>query len=122
LEQATLDSKTYWLSDNTKVTTQKSPFALLLSIYDEYTIAYKDRGAISEARDIERMISMGNALTAVIILNGKVAGAWNKALKKNTVEIRLNPFRKFNEDEQEALESEVARYGKFVGIPAVLVK
>lgn len=122
LKQATLDGKTYWFSDNAKVSTQKSPFALLLSIYDEYTIAYKDRGAISEARDIERMISMGNALTAVIILNGRLAGSWNKSLKKNMVEIRLNPFRKLSKDEQEALESEVARYGKFVGIPAVLVK
>jgi hypothetical protein len=36
---------------------------ILLSIYDEYTIAYKDRGDISEERDIEKMISMGNALT-----------------------------------------------------------
>lgn len=68
------------------------------------------------------MISMGNVLTAVIILNGKVAGTWNKALKKNTIEIRLNPFRKLNEDEKEAIESEVARYGKFVDIPAVLVE
>ena len=65
---------------------------------------------------------MGNALTAVIILNGKVAGTWDKTLKKSTVEIRLNPFWEFDKDEQEALESEVARYGKFVGIPAVLVK
>lgn len=122
LKQATLDGKTYWFSANTKVTAQKSPSAFLLSIHDEYTIAYKDRGDISGARDIERMISVGNALTAVIILNGKVAGTWNKALKKNTVEIRLSPFRKFSKDEQEALESEVARYGTFVGIPAVLVK
>jgi hypothetical protein len=122
LEQATLDGKTYWFLTHTEVTTPESPSAFLLSIYDEYTIAYKDRGDISEARDIERMISTGNALTAVIILNGKVAGTWDKSLKKNTVEIRLNPFRKLNEDEQEALESEVARYGEFVGIPAVLVK
>jgi hypothetical protein len=45
---------------------------VLLSIYDEYTIAYKDISDISEAGDIERMISRGNALAAVIILNGKV--------------------------------------------------
>jgi hypothetical protein len=122
LEQATLDGKTYWFSTHTEVTTPKSPFAFLLSIYDEYTIAYKDRGHISETRDIERMISMGNALTAVIILNGKVAGTWNRTLKKSTVEIRLNPFRQLDEEEQEALESEVARYGTFIGIPAVLVK
>ncbi len=121
LEQATFDGKTYWFPTSTNVTAPESASAFLLSIYDEYTIAYKDRSDISEARDIERMISMGNALTAVIILNGKVAGTWNKSLKKSTVEIRLNPFRNLNKDEQEALETEVARYGKFVGIPAVLV-
>lgn len=122
LEQATLNGKTYWFSAFTKVTASKLPSAFLLSIYDEYTIAYKDRSDISEARGIERMISMGNALTAVIILNGKVTGTWSKGLKKNVVEIKLSPFRKFNSDEQKALESEVARYAKFVGIPAVLVK
>ena len=123
LEQATFDGKTYyWFSAETEVTAPKMPSAFLLSIYDEYTIAYKDRGDISEARDIERMISMGNALTAVIILNGKVAGTWDKTLKKNAVEIRLNPFRNLNKEEQEALESEVSRYGKFVGISATLVK
>jgi Winged helix DNA-binding domain len=122
LEQTTFDGKTYWFPISTNVTVPNSPSALLLSIYDEYTIAYKDRSDISEARDIERMISMGNALTAVIILNGKVAGTWNKALKKNTVEIRLNPFWNLNKEEHEALESEVARYGEFVGITTVLVE
>lgn len=123
LKQATFDGKTYyWSSTQAEVAIPKMPSAFLLSIYDEYTIAYKDRGDISEARDIEKMISMGNALTAVIIINGKVAGTWDKILKKNAVEIRLNPFWKLKKDEQEALESEVARYGKFVGIPAVLVK
>lgn len=67
------------------------------------------------------MISMSNALNAVIILDGKVAGTRNKSLKKNRVEIRLNPFRKFRKDEQEAVESEVNRYSEFVGISAVLI-
>jgi hypothetical protein len=121
LEQATRDGRTYWFAPRDEVKTLDSPSALLLSVYDEYTIAYRDRGDISEARDVERMLSMGNALTAVIILNGRVAGTWNKVRKKNSVEIRLNPFRTPDKDEQEALESEVGRYGKFVGIPAVIV-
>lgn len=96
------------------------PSAFLLSIYDEYAIAYKDRSDISEAQDIERMISKGNALTSVIILNGKVVGSWKKVLKKNKIEITLNPFRKLDKEEFEALEYEVARYGKFLGVSAVL--
>jgi hypothetical protein len=122
LEQATCDSKTYWFSPpSAKVESLKSRSTFLLSIYDEYTIAYKDRSDLSEARDVERMISMGNALTAVISLNGKVAGTWKKTITKNRIEIRLHPFREFTKREQKELESEVARYGKFVGTPAVLI-
>lgn len=130
LEQVTFEDKTYWffthkimteISNHSKMTEKKSQSAFLLSIYDEYTIAYKDRSDISEARDIEKMISMGNSLTAVIILDGKVAGTWNKTLKKNKIEIRINPYRKLNKEEQEALEAEISRYGKFVGVPAFLL-
>ena len=121
LNPTILNGKTYWFFPHAEMTVPDSPSALLLSIYDEYTIAYKDRGDISEERYIERMISMGNALTAVILLNGRVAGTWHKAMKKNSVEISLDPFRKPDSAEQDALESEVARFGKFLGKPAVIV-
>jgi hypothetical protein len=120
LQKATLDGRTYWYSPHADVTTPDPPSVFLLSIYDEYTIAYKDRRDISETRDIERMISLGNALTAVIIINGRVAGTWKRALKRETIEISLKPFRKLDYDEQEAVESEVTRYGNFFRIPAVL--
>ncbi len=119
MSTATLDGKTYWFSPPAgKI--PDPPRALLLSVYDEYTIAYKDRSDISEARYIERMISMGNALTAVIVLNGKVAGTWHRATKNNLVEISLNPFRVPDDAEQEGLEAEVARYGKFFGMTTVI--
>ena len=121
LEQATHDGRTYWFSPRERVKTPDLPSALLLSVYDEYTIAYRDRGDISGAREIERMISMGNAQTAVIILNGRVAGTWSKRRKKNSVWIRLDPFRILDPDEQNALETEVERYGLFFGTSAVLV-
>jgi hypothetical protein len=120
LEQATVNGRVYWFSPPEEAVTLDSPSVLLLSIYDEYTIAYRDRGDISEVRDIERMISMGNALTAVIMLNGRVAGTWNKVRKKNSVGIRLNPFWALDNEEQKALESQVERYGEFFGITAVI--
>ncbi|WP_440951223.1 winged helix DNA-binding domain-containing protein [Methanosphaerula subterraneus] len=122
LEQAILDGRTYWFSPHAETTARDSPSTFLLSLYDEYTIAYKDRRDFSETRDIERMIARGNALTAVIVINGRVAGTWKKALKKRSIEIIVNPFRILNDDEQEAVESEVSRYGKFFGIPAVLAE
>ena len=93
LNQVELDKKTYWFPHHSETAIPNAPRALLLSVYDEYTIAYRDRSDISDARDIERMISRGNALTAVIVLNGRVAGTWKRATKRDSVEIRLNPFR-----------------------------
>jgi hypothetical protein len=67
------------------------------------------------------MIAMGNALTAVIVLNGRVEGTWTKALTKDSVGIRLDPFRELNNNEREAVEAQVERYGRFFAIPAVIV-
>ena len=116
LKQATLNGKTYWFQRNIEAPSQHfhENQAFLLSIYDEYSIAYKDRSDISEKRDIERMLAMGNALTAVIILDGKVVGTWKRALKKDTAEIILNPFKKFTEIEQRSINKAAKRYGDFL--------
>ena len=120
LNQTNFNGKTYWFSSETKdegfdlSTFDSAPQAFLLSLYDEYTIAYKDRSDISEKRAIERMISMGNALTAVIILDGKAVGTWKRFLKENSVEIKLNPFEKLNEDKIELIKEAAEKYGKFL--------
>ncbi|KQC05824.1 MAG: hypothetical protein APR55_05565, partial [Methanolinea sp. SDB] len=121
LDHATFDDRTYWFPPKQDDSIPDPPLALLLPIYDEYTLAYKDRSDISQARDIERMIVRGNEMTAVIVLGGKVAGTWRKSTLRDLVEIRLNPFREPDGDEAEALELEVVRYGRFVGKEAVVV-
>lgn len=118
LESATVDSKLYWFTPSSRVAMPKAPFARLLSIYDEYTIAYKDRSYLGDGRIAEKLIAMGNALTSVIILDGKIAGTWKRELKTNSVELALSPFQKPTKAEMRAIEAEVERYGKFLGLPA----
>jgi|WetSurMetagenome_2_1015567.scaffolds.fasta_scaffold935547_1 hypothetical protein len=62
------------------------------------------------------MISLGNALTAVVLLNGMGAGTRKRAIKKDSMEIMMKYFRDLDNDEQEAIESDVARYGRFFGV------
>ncbi|MEK7572140.1 MAG: winged helix DNA-binding domain-containing protein [Patescibacteria group bacterium] len=121
LASETIATKTYWFSSAKKAQEQTLPKAYLLSIFDEYTIAYKDRTALSEKRDIERMISMGNALLAVIILDGKVVGAWKRLLKKDRVVIQLSPFREREKAEYTALEQAAKRYSEFIELPTETV-
>jgi hypothetical protein len=126
LENATFNGKTYWFfpQDSKQAslgdTCDHDNQAFLLSVYDEYGIAYKDRSDISPKRDIERMLSMGNALTAIIVLGGKAVGTWKRVLRKGTVEIILAPFRKLNKEETAAVRKAAKRYGEYLNKEVVM--
>ena len=115
-----IDGKTYWFSPGSVAALAKAPAALLLSIYDEYTIAYRDRSALGGERYIERLLAMGNALTSVIIFKGKIAGTWQRAFKRGKIEITANPFERLRKDQREALGAAASRYGRFHQMPGVL--
>ncbi len=115
LVEETVEGKTYWLLGKTKKLKLKSPQAFLLSIYDEYTIGYKDRTALGEQRYFEKLILMGNALTAVMVLDGKIVGTWKKETQRKQIRIKLNPFKQLEVGERDAFEKSAERYGKFIG-------
>lgn len=116
-----IDGKTYWFSPEARPARLPSPTAWLLSIFDEYTIAYNDRSALSEKRYLEKMLTMGTALTAVLILDGKVAGTWKRAVQKKQVAITLDPFQPLSAAEHDAIEAAAARYGKFLERPCTVI-
>lgn len=116
LERLETVGKTYWYFPSSF--RAKNPAALLMSIFDEYTIAYKDRSDIGSG-DIERMLSSGAAVLSAIVLDGKIAGSWKRVLQKNEVRFELKPFRQLSSKEVEAIAEQVERYGKFIGLPSV---
>lgn len=118
LEQTTLNQKSYyWIPGDHPVPSPGKPCVYLLSIFDEYIIAYKDRQALSSNGVADNLFTSGNALTAVIILNGQVAGTWRKTLKDNTLELELRLFSKLTPKEDKALQAAIDRYGAFTGLP-----
>jgi hypothetical protein len=115
LIQETVNDKTYWMtakSGNQSIRTN----AFLLSIYDEYTIAYRDRSDLSSERYVEKLIRMGNALTAVIVIDGQIAGTWKRKVDKGKAEVSTNLFRKLNKAEQIALQKAETSYKNFFEI------
>jgi hypothetical protein len=117
------DGKTYWRSPGRQKPEGGKPgagVALLLSIYDEYTIAYRDRSALGAERPLERLISMGNALTSVLVQDGIITGTWKRVLTKAKVEITVSPFRAPRQAEKEAIRAAASAYGAFLGLPVGL--
>jgi hypothetical protein len=117
LEQEEVEGKVYWFAPSANSYSIKSPCAHLLSIYDEYTIAYKDRDALGGKRYVEKLLAMGNALTSVVTIDGIIVGTWKRTVHKDSITIFLRLFEKHTPSEMKAIEREASLYGKFLNMP-----
>jgi hypothetical protein len=119
LHQEVIAGQTYWFAnwsaDNALPPREPSPTAYLLSIYDEYTIGYKDRSAIVTVEDGERLVAMGNALQNVIVIDGQIVGTWRRELTARRAIVEVSPFRPFTEEERDAVDVASRQYEAFLG-------
>jgi hypothetical protein len=94
---------------------------LLLPNYDEYLIAYKDRGAVVEdARAANIVARSGGAFPHHLVIDGRLVGSWARTLKENSVVIDVAPYRKLAPAQTRAVMSAADCYGDFLGLPLTL--
>jgi hypothetical protein len=117
LEAIVVRGDTYWSRPDTPASPAASPIVHLLPAYDEYTIAYKEHSAILNPDYRELVVA---AFGVVIVIDGRIAGAWKRVVEKDHVRLTLRPFRALSETEQQALALAQQRYSAFLGKPIVL--
>jgi len=115
-----IDGQIYWFKEPESSVDISSPIIHLLSVFDEYISSYKDRSAMANAKDAEKMVSMGNDLTYIILLNGQAIGTWKRIVKKKEVTITPNFFIPLKKVEKEAFIHTAEEYGKFLDLPVVI--
>lgn len=116
-----IDGRASWSAASAPAVRKPSPAAYLLPNYDEYIVAYTDRRAAFDTVPIEKLDARGNILfNHMIAIDGRVVGTWRRVLKKGTMVVDATLFRAIGAAEREAVEGEVARYGRFLGMPAAL--
>jgi hypothetical protein len=119
LQSAEIDGETTWSPPEAGPAKTRSRSALLISVYDEYISSYKDRRAIADGDHASRLFTMGNALTAVILIGGRIVGTWRRVLRRESVLIGIHPFGRMTETEARTVTAAAARYGRFLGLPVV---
>ena len=121
LQQETIDGRTHWRAKARVTAASKGCAALLLPNYDEYLIAYKDRGAVVEdARAANIVARSGGAYPHHLVIDGRLAGSWTRTLKENSVMIEVAPYRKLTPAQTRAVMSAADCYGDFLGLPLTL--
>ena len=115
-----IDGQTYWFKEDEKAVKIKSPIIHLLSIYDEYISGYKDRTAMGGEKYAEKLSLMGNDLTYIITLDGKIIGTWKRTLEKNKVIIKPDFFMLLKKTEKEAFTQTAEQYGAFLNLSVII--
>ena len=121
LQKELVDGRTYWFARSFGHTKSTPPVFDLVQGYDEYIMSY------SESRDLLRPQENANVLPTsesaflhVVLLDGRVIGRWRHFLTKDHVVVEARIDRALSPPEARALESSVERYGRYMGLPAVL--
>ena len=98
-----------------------SPTAHLLPGFDEYLLGYKNRGAVLDAMHAGKIAPGANGMfLPTIVIDGRVAGAWKRTVKKKSVAMTINPFAPFKKTEILAITAAAERYGRFINAPVEL--
>ncbi len=116
----TIAEQMYWFGNDAPPPAEPSPTAWLLSIYDEYTIGYKDWSTLGDEALGARLQALGNALQNVIIIDGQIVGTWRRVITPTTLTAELRPFAPLSEADSVAVARAAGQYGEFLGLPAVL--
>ena len=121
LQYETIDEKVYWFSEPVPSTDGLSPKAFLLPNFDEYTVGYTDRSAGFDAAYREKLNPRDSSLLGyLLVIGGRIAGAWKRSFKNGSVIVSAEPFSPLTEAESQALFAAAFRYGEFLGLPVVL--
>jgi DNA glycosylase AlkZ-like len=108
VQREIVNDKTYWTSRAAAHQRKPSSSVHLLPAYDEYLVAYKDRTA-----------ALGNAdsiFGPTMIVDGKVAGTWNRTIANGSVVITLEPSRTLNRKERLNVTEAAEEYAGFLGL------
>ena len=123
LAEERVEGAVYWMPRNTPDLRDTAPTAYLLPGFDEFLLGYTDRAAVLDPRQAQKVAPGGNGVfKPTIVVDGRVAGLWRHAVKKNVVLITPTPFTRFKKSETSALAARVARYGQFQRLSAALAK
>ena len=121
LESSSIDGATLWSAEDGHGKGSKTVVAMLLPNYDEYLIAYRDRGAfVDQSRAANVVARSGGAFANHLILDGRLAGGWSRTIGGNSVKIEVAPYKKLTPAQSRAVANAADCYGEFLGLPATL--
>jgi hypothetical protein len=112
LERLEEDGRTYWSAPPSAEPAARRNVVDLVQAYDEAIMSY------TESRDV-----LGGRPARYyhgILLDGRLIGSWRPVLERGSVVVETERYRDLTKAEAQGLDSAVARYAAFLGVPVTL--
>lgn len=111
-EHAIIERRTLWLAPAVAAKTV-SPSVHLLPAYDEYTVAYRDRGDVLDAVHAKRADAGSGIFHPPVVIDGRIAGTWKRSLGKSAITISTKAFGSWTAAVHDAVGTAASRYAEF---------
>jgi len=115
LQYEAVGAAEYWFGPAEPAAEVAGPAAHLLSVYDEYVSGYRGWSTIVDDETSRKLIAMDNALTSIVVVDGRIAGTWKRKLRKNDVVVETHLLVPLSDAEHKAVAAAVQEYGAFLG-------
>jgi hypothetical protein len=119
LRRDVVEGTTYW-SSGVMPSASARAGAHLLSLFDEYISSYRDRSAIVGPVHAAKLWTTGNAITHVLLLDGKIVGTWRRRLAARAVHVQLRFFDTPTRAATRAIAEAARRYAAFLALSLAL--
>ena len=87
----------------------------LLPLFDPYLMGYAKRDHLVEKAFATRVSRVAGWISAVVLLNGRVAGTWTHAVKNQSVQITVSPFRRLTPPVKSDIKKRAAGIAEALG-------
>lgn len=116
LRHEVVDGRDLWSDPAAEPVRFRKPAAHLLPSWDEYTVGYRvrDHALLAGFAYDFSFFSFESILSNVVLIDGRVRGAWSRALTPGTVRVEVRPLAGFAASERRAAEAAAAAYGRFL--------
>jgi len=92
----------------------------LLPTYDVYVLAHKDKSQYLDMTYYKRVYREAAIVSAVVLIDGQVAGVWSYIRKSKKLEVRVELFSDISPARKDEIEVEAQKLGHFLGLPSEL--
>jgi len=120
LVRETMSELTCWSAPSASAPSRGRSAAYLLPIYDEYLIAYKDRGVVTDPASTGRAKVTLDVYAHWLIVDGYFTGTWRRAETAAGVEVTVTPHRSLTAPERKAIGVAAERYSAFLETAVVV--